>query len=57
MKYVITGNFVLLMDADFSHNPKHIAEFIRYETIISIDAAVSYILYMIMIWFLSKTDA
>mgnify|MGYP003385936907 CR=1 FL=1 len=24
-----SGNFVLLMDADMSHNPKHIPEFIK----------------------------
>ena len=27
---ICTGSFVFLMDADMSHHPKHIAEFIEY---------------------------
>jgi dolichol-phosphate mannosyltransferase len=27
-----TGDFVILMDADMSHHPKHIPEFIKYAT-------------------------
>jgi glycosyltransferase involved in cell wall biosynthesis len=26
-----TGDFVILMDADMSHHPKHIPEFIKYD--------------------------
>jgi len=29
-----TGEFVFLMDADMSHHPKHIPEFIRYAPIV-----------------------